>query len=128
MSEVSEVFTCSEAQNGHAFPKRQALALLQKNSDSGCQICTLLVDALEGFHGPWISEQAETLHVSLLRSINRSLTITLHLDGCTNIPGGYEREAASFGQLVLTEVVCKPSEIAPVSPHSLLSSNTTCCR
>lgn len=126
MSKNLESFRCSEAQNEHALQEPRALALLQRNLDSGCQICSLLVNALRRFHGQWIADQAETLRVSRFRSISRSLTVLLHLDKCANIPERYERDAASHIRAVMTEIVFKPNGTRPVS-FDYPTSGSSCC-
>jgi hypothetical protein len=71
---------CPEAKNGHKFLGVRSVALLKSNSEAGCQICSLLYRALEGFHGSWFKECGDSLQFRRFLSINHSLRVDVFLN------------------------------------------------
>jgi hypothetical protein len=84
---------CPEAKSSHRFLELRSVAVLKRNSVAGCQLCSLLYRALEGFQASWFKEHGDRVRFRRFVGINHSLRVNMYLDQPT---GGERHICAEF--------------------------------
>lgn len=67
---------CPEAKDGHSFHEARNVAVLKRNSEAGCQLCSLISHALESLHGSWFQEYDESIEFRRFLAIDHTLVFS----------------------------------------------------